>query len=124
MRGRLAALLGPAQTPRWVDTLQTIMARLMIGDGSGLPWQSQAAERDACAGLRHPDWLSQNVQQREQALLQLIITEAKRFSELAAFYRDEVLARSVAIVGAARIPQNCSNGQASQPRNSVLICGA
>jgi AcrR family transcriptional regulator len=39
-------------------------------------------------------------QPRERALFKLIITEAERFPELAAFYRDEVLARSVAIVDA------------------------
>ena len=55
--------------------------------------------------------------------MKLIITEAEHFPELAAFYRDKVLARSVAIVEVVRIPQDCSNGQASQPRNSVLICG-
>lgn len=37
-------------------------------------------------------------QPRERALFKLIITEAQRFPELATFYRDEVLARSVAIV--------------------------
>ncbi|HEY0419440.1 MAG TPA: TetR/AcrR family transcriptional regulator [Acetobacteraceae bacterium] len=39
-------------------------------------------------------------QPRERALFKLIITEAERFPELAAFYRDEVLARSIAIVDA------------------------
>jgi hypothetical protein len=123
MHGRLAALLGSAQTPRWVDTLHAIMARLMIGDGAGVPWLPQAAERDAPTRQRHPDWLRQTGQPRERALLKLIITEAERFPELAAFHRDEVLARSVVIVDAVRIPQDCSNGRVSQPRNSVLICG-
>jgi hypothetical protein len=123
MRGRLAALLGPAQTPRWVDTLHAIMARLMIGEGAGMPWLPQDAETDTLQRLRHSDWLRQTGQPSERGLLKLIITESERFPVLAAFYRDEVLARSVAIVDAVKILQDCSNGRASQSRNSVLICG-
>src|SRR3954454_19395238 len=37
MRSRLAALLGPEQTPRWVGTFHAIMARLLIEDGAGVP---------------------------------------------------------------------------------------
>ena len=33
MRGRLAALLGPEQTPRWVGTFHAVMARLLTEDG-------------------------------------------------------------------------------------------
>ena len=37
MRGRLAALLGPEQTPRWVGTFHAVMARLLIEDGASVP---------------------------------------------------------------------------------------
>ena len=37
MRSRLAALLGPEQTPRWVGTFHAVMARLLIEDGAGVP---------------------------------------------------------------------------------------
>jgi len=37
MRGRLAALLGPEQTPRWVGTFHAVMARLLIEDGTSVP---------------------------------------------------------------------------------------
>src|SRR3954454_22990288 len=37
MRSRLAALLGPERTPRWVGTFHAVMARLLIEDGTGVP---------------------------------------------------------------------------------------
>jgi superfamily I DNA/RNA helicase len=37
MRSRLAALLGPERTPRWVGTFHAVMARLLIEDGAGVP---------------------------------------------------------------------------------------
>ena len=37
MRDRLAALLGPARTPRWVGTFHAVMARLMIEDAASIP---------------------------------------------------------------------------------------
>ena len=37
MRLRLARLLGPEQTPRWVGTFHAVMARLLIEDGTGVP---------------------------------------------------------------------------------------
>jgi superfamily I DNA/RNA helicase len=37
MRSRLAALLGPEQTPRWVGTFHAVIARLLIEDGAGVP---------------------------------------------------------------------------------------
>ena len=56
--------------------------------------------RDLLAALLAIAYERVSGQPRERALFKLIITEAERFPELAAFYRDEVLARSVAIVDA------------------------
>ena len=55
MRTRLARLLGPERTPRWVGTFHAVMARLLVEDGAAVPGLPRGfailGARDARAAL-------------------------------------------------------------------------
>ena len=111
MRGRLAALLGPEQTPRWVGTFHAVMARLLIEDGAGVPGLPRGfailGQNDArellmqAAGIR--DLKAASLLQEAVSLLKNgLVTEPRRLPRSSALTRfePEVLARAAAVLPA------------------------
>ena len=111
MRSRLAALLGPERTPRWVGTFHAVMARLLIEDGTsvaGLPRGFAILDQgDArmllmqAAGIRDAKEASL-LQEAVSLLKNGLVTEPRRLPRSAALARfePEVLARAAAMLPA------------------------
>lgn len=111
MRGRLAALLGPEQTPRWVGTFHAVMARLLIEDGAGVPGLPRGfailGQGDARALLMQAGGIQDA---KEASLLQEavsllkngLVTEPRRLprSSALARFEPEVLAQAAAVLPA------------------------
>ena len=109
MRSRLATLLGPEQTPRWVGTFHAIMARLPIEDGAGVPGLPRGfailGQNDArellmqAGGIR--DLKEASLLQEAVSLLKNgLVTEPRRLprSSALARFEPEVLARAAAVL--------------------------
>src|SRR4051794_3348214 len=109
MRNRLAALLGPEQTPRWVGTFHAVMARLLIEDGAGVPGLPRGfailGQGDARALLMQAGGIRDA---KEASLLQEAVsllknglaTEPRRLprSSALARFEPEVLAQAAAVL--------------------------
>ncbi|MBL6459352.1 ATP-dependent helicase [Belnapia sp. T6] len=113
MRSRLAALLGPERTPRWVGTFHAVMARLLIEDGAGVPGLprgfailGQGDARDLlmqAAGIE--DRKEAGLLQEAVSLLKNgLVTDPRRLPRSSALTRfePEVLARAAAVLPAYR----------------------
>ncbi|MFC7478187.1 ATP-dependent helicase [Dankookia sp. GCM10030260] len=111
MRGRLAVLLGPEQTPRWVGTFHAVMARLLIEDGAGVPGLPRGfailGQGDARALLMQAsgtqDAKAASLLQEAVSLLKNgLATEPRRLprSSALARFEPEVLAQAAAVLPA------------------------
>ena len=111
MRGRLAALLGPEQTPRWVGTFHAVMARLLIEDGAGVPGLPRGfailGQGDARALLMQASGIQDAkaaslLQEAVPLLKNGLATEPRRLprSSALARFEPEVLAQAAAVLPA------------------------
>ena len=111
MRGRLAALLGPEQTPRWVGTFHAVMARLLIEDGAGVPGLPRGfailGQGDARALLMQASGIrdakeASLLQEAVSLLKNGLVTEPRRLprSSALARFEPEVLAQAAAVLPA------------------------
>ncbi|WP_043345577.1 ATP-dependent helicase [Belnapia moabensis] len=113
MRSRLAALLGPERTPRWVGTFHAIMARLLIEDGAGVPGLPRGFAILGQGDARELLMQAAGIQDRKEAsLLQEavsllkngLVTDPRRLPRSSALSRfePEVLAQAAAVLPAYR----------------------
>ncbi|WP_255360034.1 ATP-dependent helicase [Belnapia sp. F-4-1] len=113
MRRRLAALLGPERTPRWVGTFHAVMARLLIEDGAGIPGlprgfailgQSDARELLMQAAGTQDRKAAGLLQEAVSLLKNGLVTNPRRLPRSAALSRfePEVLAQAAAVLPAYR----------------------
>jgi superfamily I DNA/RNA helicase len=111
MRSRLAVLLGPERTPRWVGTFHAVMARLLTEDGAsvaGLPRGFAILDQNDArmllmqvAGIR--DVKEASLLQEAVSLFKNgLVTDPRRLPRSAALARFEleVLARAAAVLPA------------------------
>ena len=111
MRSRLAALLGPEQTPRWVGTFHAVMARLLIEDGGGVPHLPRGFAILGQSDARELLMQAAGIQDRKEAsLLQEavsllkngLVTDPRRLPRSSALgrFEPEMLARAAAVLPA------------------------